>query len=471
MRHSPTRTAAIALLAGGAALLLAGQAGKAARPAIDDVRRHRKLRVVVVGAGFGGLSVAEGLAGAPEVDLTIVDATNHHLFQPLLYQVATAALSPADIAAPIREILPAAKDIRVLLAKVTGIDADRREVVCDDGRRIPYDRLVLATGSEPSYFGHADWAEAAPSLKNLEDALRLRNMGIAALERAALTRDPREQERLLTFVLIGGGPTGVEMAGAIGEFVRDRLEHVYGLPSRRARVLLVEAGPRILAAFDPSLSQQAVEDLRALGVEVRTGTKVTDLGPGRVHLGDEEIHTENIVWTAGTTATPVATWLGLKPGHGGRVEVDPDLSVPGLRDVFVIGDAALAYDAKSDPLPGLAPVAKQQGQYLARSILAELRHGRALPRFRYLDYGTLATIGRGRAVAEIGPAKLSGETAWLMWAGAHIFFLISFRNRLVVSLEWAFAYATSARGAALLIQGEPGGTLEPAKSHKALEAP
>lgn len=469
MRHSPARTAAITLLAGGAALLLAGQAGKRAAPA-DDVQRRRKLRVVVVGAGFGGLSVAEGLADAPEIELTIVDATNHHLFQPLLYQVATAALSPADIAAPIREILPAAKDVRVLLAKVTGIDASRREVKCDDGRRIPYDKLVLATGSEPSYFGQPDWAEAAPSLKTLEDALRLRNMGIAALERAALTRDPREQERLLTFVLIGGGPTGVEMAGAIGGFVRDRLEHVYGLPSRRARVLLVEAGPRILAAFDPSLSRHAVEDLRGLGVEVRTGTKVTDLGPGRVHLGAEEIHTENIVWTAGTTATPVATWLGVTPGHGGRVEVGPDLSVPGLKDVFVIGDVALARDGKGDPLPGLAPVAKQQGHHLARALLAEVRHGRALPRFRYVDYGTLATIGRGKAVAEIGPAKLSGETAWLMWAGAHIFFLISFRNRLVVSLEWAFAYSTRARGAALLIQGEPGGTLEPGERHKALKA-
>ncbi|WP_442916065.1 NAD(P)/FAD-dependent oxidoreductase [Lichenihabitans sp. Uapishka_5] len=410
-----------------------------------------RLRVVVVGAGFGGLPVAESLANAPGIALTVIDARNHHLFQPLLYQVATAALSPADIAAPVREILPAAEDVTVLMAEVTGVDTAQRQVHCHDGRHVPYDRLVIASGSQPSYFGHPEWAEAAPSLKSLEDAIRLRDRGIAALERAARAPDAATRRRHLTFVLIGGGPTGVEMAGAIGDFVSDRLDHVYGMASHQARVILVEAGPRILSAFDPALSAQAARDLAALGVEVRTGTSVTAIAPGRVTIGHESIDSETVIWTAGTTATPVAQWLGVKPGHGGRVAVGADLTLPGHPDVFVIGDVALAHDGKGAPLPALAPVAKQQGHYVAGRILGTV----AEAPFRYTDYGTLATIGRDKAIAEIGPIKLTGRPAWLMWAFAHILFLISFRSRAIVSLEWFFAYATHARSAGLLIGDLP----------------
>ncbi len=457
MIHIERKTAALALAGGAASVLLAARmdsrrALRAGKGRDGRTRRHPgppRCKVVVVGAGFGGLQAALGLAHRQNVDLTLIDAHNHHLFQPLLYQVATAALSPADIAAPVRGVIPASEHTRVLMAEVTGVDTRAQQVLTSDGA-VPYDELIIATGSKPSYFGHGDWAQAAPGLKTLDDALTLRRKILEAFEAAAVG-SAEEQARLLTFVLIGGGPTGVEMAGSIAELSRDVLAHDYDLLHKRARVVLIEAGPRVLAAFTPDLSDNAAEALEELGVEIRTGTSVTGIEDGLVHLKEETIAAGTVIWTAGNEATPAAKWLGVKPGHGGRVEVGPDLRVPGQSRVAVIGDAALALDAHGKPLPGLAPVAKQQGSYIARGILRRL-HGRRGPGpFAYRDYGTLATIGRNKAVAEFGPVHLAGRPAWLMWAVAHIFFLINFRSRVLVSAQWLFAYVTHQRGSRLII--------------------
>jgi len=457
MTRTHTRSQSLALAGGAATMLfLAGLAiQRASRPDGSKRRptRHAatpRCKVVVVGAGFGGLQAALGLAHRPDVDLTLIDLHNHHLFQPLLYQVATAALSPADIASPVRGVIPASKHTRVLMAEVTGVDT-RAQQVLTDGGAVPYDELIIATGSKPSYFGHGEWAQAAPGLKTLDDALALRRKILEAFEGAAAVGSREEQARLLTFVLIGGGPTGVEMAGSIAELSRDVLAHDYDLLHKRARVVLVEAGPRVLAEFTPDLSDNAAEALKELGVEIRTGTPVTGIEDGLVRLKDGAIPCGTVIWAAGNEATPAAEWLGVKPGRGGRVEVGPDLRVPGQPSVSVIGDVALALDAHGKPLPGLAPVAKQQGTYVARTILGRL-HGRRSQRpFAYRDYGTLATIGRNKAVAEFGPVHLAGRPAWLMWAVAHIFFLISFRSRVMVSTQWLFAYLTHQRGIRLII--------------------
>jgi NADH dehydrogenase len=408
---------------------------------------------VVVGAGFGGLAAASYLAGRTGVDLTVIDRHDHHLFQPLLYQVATAALSPSDIAAAVRGILPAGPDVRVLMASVTGIDTAGRLVLCE-GMAIPYDELILATGSQPSYFGHESWAGAAPSLKTLDDALSLRRRILQAFEQALLASGA-EQSRLLTFVLIGGGPTGVEMAGSIAELARDLLRRSHGGLAARARIILVEAGPRVLSAFAPDLSIYTVQTLQRMGVEVREGTKVIEISPGEVQLDGETIAAATIVWTAGTEATPVAEWLGVTPAKGGRVNVGPDMRLAGHAEIAVIGDAALVTGPDGASLPGLAPVAKQQGRFVARSILRILRGKSRLRCFAYWDYGTLATIGRNQAVAELGSLHLKGVAAWLMWAMAHIFFLIGFRNRIMVLAQWAFAYATDKRPGQLIIGGQP----------------
>ena len=458
MTRHDTRSQALTVLGGAATLLLlaglasrrasrgtAGRSGHARRSA-----RPPRCKVVVVGAGFGGLEAALYLARQPNVDLTLIDSRNHHLFQPLLYQVATAALSPADIASPVRGIIPASDRTRVLMATVTGVDTQGRRVLTDDGV-VPYDELIIATGSQPSYFGHESWAEAAPGLKTLDDALALRRGILEAFEQASVAADAAEQARLLTFVLIGGGPTGVEMAGSIAELARDLLAHDYDMGQRRARIVLIEAGPRVLEAFTPDLSDNAAQALTGLGIEIRTGTRVTGIEAGVVHLHNESIAAGTVVWAAGTDATPVAQWLGVTPGHGGRVAVDASLCVPGLHDVSVIGDAALVKGADGKPLPGLAPVAKQQGHYVARAIMRRLRRRNAPGPFAYRDYGTLATIGRSKAVAELGPLHLTGRPAWLMWAAAHIFFLISFRNKVMVSTQWAFAYATNQRADRLII--------------------
>ena len=447
MFHARPKLATLVLLGAGVAVLaLVRPPGR--RQAGRDANRPRH-RVVIVGAGFGGLNAALRLAGRREVDLTLIDAHNHHLFQPMLYQVATAALSPADIASSIRGIIPASAHARVLMATVSGVDTAARHVLCD-GEAVPYDELIIATGSRPSYFGHDAWSAAAPGLKTLGDALAMRGQILASFERAAETHDHAERGRLLTFVLIGGGPTGVEMAGSIAELARDTLARDYDIRDMPARIVLVEAGARILPAFPPDLSASAFAALRELGVEVRAGTRVTQLEPGMVHLHDGMVPAATVIWTAGTEATPVADWLGVKPGHGGRVEVGAELGVPGRPGVFVIGDAALAQGKDGKPLPGLAPVAKQQGQYVGRGILRRLR-GRGQRPFTYRDYGTLATIGRNKAVAEFGPIHLTGFPAWLLWAAAHIFFLIGFRNRVMVGAQWAFAYITRERPGRLLI--------------------
>jgi NADH dehydrogenase len=408
----------------------------------------RNPRVVIIGAGFGGLSAARGLAGAP-FDVTLIDRHNYHLFQPLLYQVATAGLSPAEIASPIRGILRDVPNVSVVLAMVDGVDLQAREVLAE-GRRIPFDRLIVATGAEHAYFGHDDWARYAPGLKTIDDATYLRRRILLAFEKAEGESDPAERRALLNFVIVGGGPTGVEMAGAIAELARRALALDFRfIDPRQARVILVEAASRLLTPFDPRLSEAARRALGQLGVEVRLGAPVIDCDAGGVTLQDERIASRTLIWAAGVTASPAGQWLGAPTDRAGRVLVAPDLSVPGRSDIFVIGDVACAIGADGKPLQGVAPVAKQQGQYVARLLKARAL-GRSLPPFRYRDFGSLATIGRKRAVAEIGGLKLKGPVAWLIWSFAHIFYLIGFRNRLVVAMSWLWSYVTFQRGARLI---------------------
>jgi NADH:quinone reductase (non-electrogenic) len=414
-------------------------------------------RVVIIGAGFGGLSAAKQLAGKP-FDVTVVDQHNYHLFQPLLYQVATAALSPGDIASPIRSILRYKQNVSVVLAKVSGIDTARREVLAE-GRRIPFDYLIVATGAEHAYFGHESWAAYAPGLKTIDDATYLRRRILLAFERAETEPDAAERRRLLNFVVVGGGPTGVEMAGAIAELAKRALAADFrAIDPRAARVILVEASPRLLIPFDPSLSEAALASLKQLGVEVRLGAGVTDCDGSGVTFGNERIETRTIIWAAGVKASPVAEWLGAAHDQAGRVTVAPDLSVPGHPDIFVIGDVALAAGADGRPLPGIAPVAKQQGQYVAKLLVARAG-GKSVPPFRYRDYGMLAAIGRKRAVAHLGRIKLTGFVAWVLWSVAHIYYLIGFRNRLVVALNWLWNYLTFQRGTRL-ITGVTGARIE-----------
>lgn len=446
MSH-PLRIPLLFAAAASALLLARGAPARQPRAARQRARQGRPHRVVVVGAGFGGLEAAQHLAGVPGVEVTVLDQRNHHLFQPMLYQVATAVLSPDDIAYPIRSLL-APEGVRVRVEQVTGVDTRAREVVCGTGR-IPYDTLVVATGAEVSYFGHDGWAEAAPGLKDLDDAIRLRHHILEAFERAAAASDPAERDRLLTFVLVGAGPTGVEMAGSIAELARAALPRDYPALPARARVIVVEAGPAVLGHFAPELSRYAVDVLHGLGVELRTDTAVTGVEPGLVRLGDEALPAGTVIWTAGVRATPVAEWLGVKPGRGGQVPVGPDLSVPGLPGVFVIGDAALVLGRDGKPLPGLAAVAKQQGRYVARAIRRRLRGVRVRP-FGYRDYGTLAIISRNRAVAELGRLHLTGLAAAVLWAVAHIFFLIGFRNRVLVGAQWLVTSATHQRGGTII---------------------
>jgi NADH dehydrogenase len=407
-----------------------------------------KQRVVIVGAGFGGLSLAKGLARAP-YDVTLIDRHNYHLFQPLLYQVATAALSPADIAAPVRAILRGQSNATVMLADVSGVDVAAKQVIAE-GRRIPYDILVLATGAQHAYFGHDGWASFAPGLKTIDDATYLRRRILLAFERAEAETDAVERARLLTFVVIGGGPTGVEMAGAIAELAKWALAADFrNIDPRSARIVLIEGGPRLLAALHPSLSEKALLSLEKLGVEVRLNAMVTACSDEDVAIGTERIPTRTIMWAAGVKASPAAEWLGVPADRAGRVKVAPDLSVPEHKDVFVIGDTALALDAGGKPLPGVAPVAKQQGEYLAKLLVARAS-GKTLPPFRYWDFGSLATIGRKHAVADFGKVRLAGFVAWVLWSVAHIYFLIGFRRRLIVALHWAWSYITFQRGTRLI---------------------
>jgi NADH dehydrogenase len=405
--------------------------------------------IVIVGAGFGGLSAAHALAGA-EADVTVVDRRNHHLFQPLLYQVATAGLSPAQIASPIRAILRRAANVQVLLARVSGVDKDRRTVTLED-RTLAYDTLVLATGARHAYFGHDEWEAVAPGLKKIDDALAIRRRILTAFESAEAAQDDEARRRLLTFVVIGGGPTGVEMAGAIAELARVALRHDFrNIDPREARIVLVEAGPRVLPAFPDSLSDAARRSLEKLGVEVRLGTPVTQCDADGVTVGDDRLPAATLIWAAGVAASSAARWLGAEKDRVGRVLVGPDLTLQGHPEIFCIGDTAQVAGADGKPLPGLAPVAKQQGAYVARVLRARLAGKPAPGPFRYRDYGTLATIGRRAAVADFGWLRLKGTLAWLLWGMVHISFLIGFRNRLIVMLDWIWSYVTFQSGARLI---------------------
>jgi NADH dehydrogenase len=413
----------------------------------------KRPRVVIVGAGFGGLIVAKALANTP-VDVTVIDQRNYHLFQPLLYQVATAALSPADIAFPIRTILKGHRNTSVMLAKVTSINTDSGEVVTGD-RRIPFDYLVLATGAQHAYFGHDDWEAFAKGIKTVDDATGLRRKILLAFENAEFEPDPEERSRLLTFVIVGGGATGVEMAGAIAELARKALAADFrAIDPTHARILLVEAGPRLLPVFEEHLSEAARRSLEDLGVEVSVSTAVTDCEEAGVSLGDQRIGTRTIIWAAGVRASLAGQWLGAETDWAGRVKVAPDLSVPGYPNIFVIGDTAHVLDMEGKPLPGVAPVAKQEGKYVAKLIRARVAGG-DIPPFRYRDPGSLAAIGRKKAVVQFRRLRLSGYLAWWIWSVAHVYFLIGFRNRLVVAMNWAWTYVSFQRGTRLITGPDP----------------
>ncbi|HEX8840791.1 MAG TPA: NAD(P)/FAD-dependent oxidoreductase [Sphingomicrobium sp.] len=408
---------------------------------IANTRPH----VVIVGAGFGGLAAAKRLARR-DVDVTIVDRRNHHVFQPLLYQVATAALSPADIAGPIRSIFSGSDNIRVVLDELTGVDTQSNRVRLASGKSLQYDWLILATGARHSYFGNDQWAPHAPGLKSIEDALAIRRNVLLALERAETETDEQRRKALLTFVIIGGGPTGVEMAGAVAELARRSVSRDFrSITPRCSRVILVEAGDRILPSFPETLSKMAEQSLEKLGVEVRRKTPVNDIGRGYLESAEELIVAETIVWAAGVQASPAAQWLCAYHDKRGRVIVGVDLRVPGHRNIFVIGDTANVAGTDGAPLPGVAPVAKQQGRYAADFILGRRDHP-----FSYRDFGNLATIGRSKAVIDMGDLKLSGFIAWLLWCVAHVWFLIGFRSRLAVTINWLWNYVTYQRSARLI---------------------
>ena len=406
-------------------------------------------RVVILGGGFGGLEAAKALTRAP-VEVTLIDRHNHHCFQPLLYQVATAALTPADIAWPIRGILGRYPNIRVLMAEVEAIDLDGGTVRAS-GVGFPYDYLVVATGATHAYFGHEAWSRDAPGLKRIEDATDIRRRILLAFERAELSDDPAERARLTTFVVIGAGPTGVEMAGAIADIARQALPPDFrNVDPAKARVLLVEAGPRILPSFAEGLSRYAARALDRMGVEVLTGTRVTDVGPDAVMTDRGTLAAGAMIWAAGVAASPAAAWLGAVADRAGRVTVEPDLSLPGRPNVFVIGDTAAVRDAAGRPVPGVAPAAKQMGAYAGRLIAARVR-GRPAPKpFAYRHQGDLATIGRKAAIVQLGRLQLTGFLGWVFWSVVHVYFLIGLRNRIAVAFSWAWDYVTFGRRSRLI---------------------
>jgi NADH dehydrogenase len=409
-----------------------------------------KRRLVIIGGGFGGLSAARALAREP-LTITLVDRSNHHLFQPLLYQVAMAGLSPGEIAVPIRSVLSRQENARVLLAEVTHVDLANRRVETRESHPLDYDYLVVATGAENSYFGHDDWAKVAPGLKDLDDAVEIRRRVLVAFEAAERESDPAVQRRHLTFVVIGGGPTGVELAGAIAELATFVLARDFrSIQSDATRVVLVEGSERVLSSFDPKLSEQAAKSLVAMGVEIRTGLRVTAIDPEGVTCGTERIAASTVLWAAGVRGSGLSQKIGLPVDRQGRALVEQDCSIKDHPEVFVIGDAAAFIPEGAErSLPGVSPVAMQQGRFVARQIARSLQ-GAPRQRFRYLDKGSMATIGRSRAVAQIGKLQLSGLLAWLAWLTVHIFYLIDFRNRVVVLLDWAWAYFAYRRGSRLI---------------------
>jgi len=408
-----------------------------------------KPRIVIVGAGFGGLAVAQALRDV-DADITLIDRQNHHLFQPLLYQVATAGLSPADIAWPVRYLMRRQRNARVLMDEVGGVDPVRKVVALAQGP-IAYDYLVLATGATHGYFGRDEWALHAPGLKTLDDATAMRRRLLLAFERAEMASNPEECARLLTVVIVGGGPTGVELAGAVAELARRALARDFrAIDPRGTRVILIEAGSRLLANFPEALSDYTAGALGRLGVEVRLGRAVTHVDADGVRLGDESIRAGTVVWAAGVAASPPARWLGVEPDRAGRVPVMPDLRAPGLEDVWVIGDAAIAKNPDGSAQPGIAPVAKQQGLYAARAIATRIAGRPAPAPFHYRDRGLLATIGRRAAVISWGRLRLHGWPAWWIWGAAHVYFLVSLRNRLIVVTQWLWSYVFFERGARLI---------------------
>lgn len=407
-------------------------------------------RVVIVGAGFGGLACAAGL-GNTNVDVTVIDRRNHNLFQPLLYQVATAALSPADIAEPVRRSLGRYPNIRAVMAEVDGIDPSTRRVGLKDGEWITYDRLVIATGSEYNYFGKDEWRHYAPGLKTIHEARLIRHRLLEAFERAERIADPLERRRLLTFVIIGGGPTGVEMAGAISELARYMITRDFRMINKNDfEVILVEAGPRILAAFPEKLAAYAHRYLTNIGVRVITSRRAISVDSGSVCLDDERINTRCVVWGAGVRASPAATWLGIAAGSQGRVPVEDNLSVRDHPDIYAIGDTAFALDQHGAPLPALAQVAKQQGTYLARQMRKQFAGFNDIAPFRFRNRGNTAVIGRNAAIFDFGNWTLHGRLAWFLWAFIHVYLLINFEKRLLVSIQWVSRYFTRQRGARLI---------------------
>ena len=414
----------------------------------NPVPRSGIPHVVIVGGGFGGLNAARALSHHP-VRVTLLDRRNYHLFQQLLYQVASAALSPADIATPLRSILRKARNISVLLAEAQKVDLTGRRLTLDQGE-LSYDALILAAGAGHSYFGHDDWELLAPGLKTLEDALEIRRRVLLAFEAAEREPDGAERRALLTFVIVGAGPTGVELAGALAEIARETIAHDFRtIDPTQARVILLEGGPRILPSFPESLSARAQIALSHLGVETRTGSVVTRITPDAVWVGGEQIRSRAVLWAAGVAAAPLARSLGAPLDRAGRVLVEPDLSIPGHPEAFVIGDLAAFLHQTGQPLPGLAPVAIQQGRAVADNVWRRLRGEPTRP-FHYVDKGSMAAIGRAKAVAVVGRLRLWGFPAWLAWLLVHIMFLIGFRNRFLVLFEWAWAYFTYQRGARLI---------------------
>jgi NADH dehydrogenase len=414
----------------------------------------QKPHVIIVGGGFAGLSAARTLRGAP-VHVTVVDRHNHHVFQPLLYQVATAGLSPGDIASPIRWILRRQENVRVLLGSVERVDPDTRVLHLEDGETLRYDYLILAPGATHSYFGHNEWANHAPGLKTLDDALAIRRRMLLAFEEAERERDPARQRHLLTFAIVGGGPTGVELAGALAEIARHTLRREFdSIDPESARIILIEAGPTILPSFPQKLRDFARRALRKLGVEVWEHSPVSNIEGDTLIVAGEPVRAHTILWAAGVAGSALGRTLGVEVDRAGRVIVEPDLSVPGHPEIFVAGDLAHFSHQTGSPLPGVAQVAKQEGAHAARNVLRRIE-GRTTTEFRYRDPGNMATIGRAAAIADFGWLRVKGYAGWLLWLFVHILFLIGFRNRLSVMLQWALAYATYQRSVRLITGAQP----------------
>ena len=410
---------------------------------------ERRPKVVIVGGGFGGLWAAKTLANKP-VDVMLIDRKNHHVFQPLLYQVATAVLSPGEIAQPIRRILHYAKNIEVILGEVIGFDTANNLVRLDDGTEVSFDYLIVAAGARHAYFGHDDWEVSAPGLKTLEDAVEIRRRVLLAFELAERDAYLKGAHDPLNFVIVGGGPTGVELAGAIADIARQALAKDFmAIDTRKAKVILFEGSDRVLGTFASDLSDSAKKQLEDLGVEVRLNSFVTDIAPGKVKVGDDWIDCDVVVWATGVAASPIGKMLGVETDKAGRVFVEPDLSITGKKNIFVIGDMATINQENGEPVPGVSPAAMQMGAATAKNILAELK-GADRTKFRYVDKGTMATIGRSKAIAHLAGLKFKGFIAWMMWLGLHVFFLIGFRNRFAVMFSWFWAYLTRERSARLI---------------------